>query len=434
MTVFSVRPAAWIAHAAALSGLLTTACSDVPESLATSTGSVAAAVTGGRLVDEGEFPAVVALGGCTGTLVRPDLVVYAAHCGTAISSVRFGPDSDAPERVVNTERCRSFPNARLGDGTDLAYCVLAEAVSAVEPERILAGCELDDFRAGEAATIVGYGKDNDASVYGQKRVATSRIERIGEEIFLESGAGDTCRGDSGGPVFIERLQPDGTLQRRLVGVTSAGTESECGRGLAHYVNITRKLAWLETSSQLDLSPCFDAGSWAPTAACQAATCGERFEQPADFEPPSVVWTAPAEGSLHLPLKAGAEFVELELAVEAADAGWGVEHVALALLTTDGAVLFERRDGVPPYALARLRVPPGQFLLRAEARDFAGNTSEALVAVRVGEDAPASWAGGGGCASLTRAAPCVRDIGWSFFLLVLCAARRLRCARVAMAAS
>jgi hypothetical protein len=366
--------------------------------------------------------------------VRPELVVYAAHCGTAISSVRFGPDSDAPERVVSTERCRSFPSAQLGDGTDLAYCVLAEAVPTVAPERILAGCELDDFGAGEAATIVGYGKDSDASVYGQKRVATSRIERIGEEIFLESGAADTCRGDSGGPVFIQRVDPDGTFQRRLVGVTSAGTESECGRGLAHYVNITRKLAWLESSSQLDLSPCFDAGSWAPTAACHAATCGEPFDEPADFDPPSVAWISPAADNVHFTLEAGAEFVELELAVEAADPGWGIEQVALALLTTGGEILFQHRDGMPPYALAALRLPPGQFLLRAEARDFSGNTSQAFVAVRVGEEPQASWAGGG-CASLSRAAPCVRDVGWSFFLLMLCAAwRRLRSARVAWAPS
>ncbi|HEY3493892.1 MAG TPA: S1 family peptidase [Polyangiaceae bacterium] len=432
--MFGLRPAALLLSVALLS-LLASGCSDAREAFVSTTKSVAAPIVGGELTGESDFPAVVALGGCSGTLVHPELVVYAAHCGTAISSLSFGPHADAPERVAMTDRCRSFPGATLGDGTDLAYCVLEEPVLDLEPERILSGCELDELMAGEPAIIVGYGKDSDEGAYGEKRFAHSSLESIGDELFLEQGSSDTCRGDSGGPVFVERPAADGTVQRRLIGVTSAGTESACGRGVGHYVNVARKLDWLETSSQLDLTPCFEQGEWSPTAACRATgtaerdaslrplldTCGDPFDQPEDLEAPSVAWMSPAEASVRLPLPVGAEFVELELAVDAADTGAGVEHVEISLLASGGEVLFHRGDEIPPYGLPTLRVPPGHFLLLAEARDFSGNSASAGVALRVGDEPagdPAASGGGGGCATTSRAAP--RGTGLMTMLALLCA--------------
>ncbi len=365
--------------------------------------ALAAPIIGGTLTEDDEFPAVVALGGCTGTLVHPSLVVYAEHCGTAIEQVRFGPNSDAPARVVNTDRCRGFPGARLGNGTDLAYCVLAEPVTDIEPERLLAGCELADFFEGAPAVIVGYGVDHDGGSYGTQRAAVSRVESIDDELFLAQGDADTCRGDSGGPVFIERAEPDGTRQRRLAGVTSAGTESDCGRGVGHYVNVTRKLEWLEQSSQLDLTPCFDGGAWSPTPRCFFASCGAAFEQPPDEAPPFVAIATPSESSANFPLVDGASFVEFELSVEASDGGWGVERVSLSLFAPDGELLFRRNDELAPYGLPTLRVPRGRFMLEAEARDFAGNTATTSLALQVGDALGPEWfLAGGACAWSPRA--------------------------------
>jgi hypothetical protein len=437
---------------------------------------VAAPIIGGSLAAEEDYPAVVALGGCSGTLVHPQLVVYAAHCGTAISNVRFGIRSDTPEREVNTDRCRNFPGATLGDGTDLAYCVLAEPVLDIEPERILAGCELDALSAGQRAIIVGYGKDSEDGGYGEKRFADSRIESVGDEIFLEPGSTDSCRGDSGGPVFIEQREPDGRVQRRLVGVISAGTESECGTGVGHNVNVPFKLDWLENSSQLDLTPCFDQGGWSPTAACRATiplrgtpdggdgsggagdgsagapardeaaggetaisetpidesehpwllTCGAPFDPPDDTEPPFLAWSSPAEPSVQLPLPLDATFVEFELAIDAADAGWGVEQVQISLLDSSGERLFQRADQIAPYGLPTLRVPRGRFTLTAEARDFAGNVSNASIALQVGDEVagePESTAGGGGCTMVASAGLRETRAVMTLTLLFAFAARR-----------
>jgi hypothetical protein len=356
--------------------------------------------------------------------VHPALVVYAEHCGTAIAEVRFGPNSDAPTRVVDTDRCRGFPGAKLGDGTDLAYCVLAEPVLDIEPERILAGCELSELSAGTPAIMVGYGIDGDAGKYGQQRVASSRIDDIGDELFLEHGSADTCRGDSGGPVFVEYSEPDGSSKRRLVGVTSAGTESECGRGIAHYVNLTRKLGWLETSSQLDLSPCFDKGEWSPSPACQLATCGDALNLNEDEQPPSIEWISPAAGEFRHPLPPGAAFIELELLVDATDADAGVEHVTISLSSHDGELLFQRRDEIAPYGLPILRVPPGRFTLEAEARDFAGNASSTAFALQVGDDAAEAelWLAGGACASSARRA---KDKSAGLLLVLVFGLARIR---------
>lgn len=399
-------------------------------------------IIGGTLVEDGEFPAVVSLGGCSGTLVHPSLVVYAEHCGTSIAEVRFGAHAETPERVVATDRCRGFPGARLGDGTDLAYCVLEAAVLDVEPERVLAGCELAGLERGTEVILVGYGVDRDGGTYGEKRVARSRIESIGDELLLEPGGADTCRGDSGGPVFIERREPDGTVERRLAGVTSAGTEAECGKGVGHYVHIGHKLDWLEEASQLDLSPCFERGSWSPTPACVGVgtgsrsdagqaredlsapylrSCGEAFALPADEHPPLVQWTKPARDELRYRLPAGAAYAELELSVEAADSDWGVQRVSFTLLDGAGRTLFNRDDEIAPYGFPLFRIPPGRFELIAEAVDFAGNGSSASLPLVVHEEGESVYLAGG-CAHSPRSS---RTLAWPLLLMTILLSWRAR---------
>jgi hypothetical protein len=381
-------------------------------------GTSSQGITGGAETQACEWPAVVALGGCSGTLVHPSLVVYAAHCGLVMSEVRFGTHAAAPVRSTEVSQCRAFPGAQLGDGSDLAYCVLREPVLDVQPARILAGCELDALSAGTAAHIVGFGIDITGGEFGTQRAASALVTRVSAgELFLDSSASDTCRGDSGGPVFVEVVSAGGRAELRLAGVTSAGSSRECGQGTGHYVNLAAKLAWLESSSGFDVSPCFDGDVWKPTPACStvpdarldvgdgdevadgraspegaacqlpgepelSSTCGEAFGLPPDTEPPRIELTGIDDDSLVHHLTTGRRYLAIELALQVEDDGWGVEQVGISLLGTDGTRLFERLDQVAPYGIEELRIPPGTFELLVEARDHAGNSSARAVQLRV----------------------------------------------------
>jgi hypothetical protein len=385
--------------------------------------AVSQGITGGAETRACEWPAVVALGGCSGTLVHPSLVVYAAHCGLAMAEVRFGPDSAAPTRVAEVNQCHQYPGAQLGDGSDLAYCVLREPVLDIQPARILAGCELDALSAGTAAHIVGFGVATAGADFGTQRAASTRVARVtAGELFLDSSESDTCRGDSGGPVFIELATStaSGSAELRLAGVTSAGSSSECGQGVSHYVNLAPKLDWLESSSGIDVTPCFDADGWNPTPACltvpgkrpdaqdaqdaqdasdahdlsedascqmpaeaeRSSTCGEAFALPPDVEPPLIELAGIDDDSVIHRLVVGERYLAFELALRVEDGGWGVQHVGITLLGADAAPLFERVDQVAPYGIEELRVPPGTFELLIEARDHAGNSSARAVQLRV----------------------------------------------------
>lgn len=411
--------------------------------------AVSQGIMGGAETPACEWPAVVALGGCSGTLVHASLVVYAAHCGLAMAQVRFGTDSAAPARVAEVSHCRAFPGAQLGDGSDVAYCVLREAVLDIQPARILAGCELDALSVGTAAHIVGFGVDATGGEYGTQRTATTFVADVSAgEFFLDSSASDTCRGDSGGPVFIEVAAADGRAELRLAGVTSAGSSSECGQGVGYYINLAAKLAWLESSSGLDVTPCFEGDVWTPTPACLAvpggrpmvedapeasdgrglpeeaacqppaeaelsSTCGEAFASLPDAEPPSIELTGIADDSLVHHLAVGQQYLALEVALRVEDDGWGVEHVGITLLGADGTPLFEREDQVAPYGIEELRIPPGTFELLVEARDHAGNSSARAVQLQVvapvSEDA--------GCA-VGRYPVTPGNTGWMVFALSL----------------
>jgi hypothetical protein len=381
-------------------------------------GTVSQGITGGAQTQACAWPAVVALGGCSGTLVHPSLVVYAAHCGTAMTEARFGTDSFAPTRVAEVSDCRAYPGAQLGDGSDLAYCVLREPVLDVQPARILAGCEVAALLPGAAAQIVGFGVDTTAGEFGTQRAASTRVARVtAGELFLDSSESDTCRGDSGGPVFIEVPSAEGSSELRLAGVTSAGSSGECGQGVGHYINLSAKLAWLESSSGIDVTPCFDGETWKPTPACLtvpgtlpliqdahqapagqasaadfscpmpaeaelSSTCGAPFALPPDAVPPTIELVGIDGDSLVHQLAYGEQYLALKLALQVEDDGWGVAQVDITLLGADGTQLFERQDQVAPYGIEELRVPPGTFELLVEARDYAGNRSSRRLNLQV----------------------------------------------------
>ena len=222
------------------------------------------AIYGGNKVKPCAWPTTVSLGGCTGTLVHPELVVFAAHCMSGSygpSVVTFGDNENQPAFKVATSSCKADPKYYSSSGRDVAYCKLAQPVTSVPIVPILMGCETQSLAPGASVVAVGFGQANDGLGWGPKREVTMSVNSIANgEAFIGGAGKDTCYGDSGGPVYI-RLS-DGAW--RVFGITSYG--EYCGGG-GYYSMMHTAIDWLEQSSGVDLTPCFDGGQWAPGPDC-----------------------------------------------------------------------------------------------------------------------------------------------------------------------
>jgi hypothetical protein len=199
------------------------------------------------------FEAVAALAwGCTGTLIAPDVVIAARHCGgSAGDQVLFGPDSNNPIYTA-TVASVSIPagNGSLLDGGDLELIFLTENVpsTVAEPMRL---SENTDSLVGQAAVTVGYGFNgigsqghgftsddmrwggtNIIDVYGTP-AATSGTNIFSTDFDDGTSAANTipgsdstplqfeattAPGDSGGPLLVNQ---DG--EWLIAGVLSGGT-------------------------------------------------------------------------------------------------------------------------------------------------------------------------------------------------------------------
>lgn len=239
----------------------------------------------GRAKPTIDYPAVAAImqdsgdqvlrTSCTGTLVAPNVVLSAAHCfcefdedqkflesAPACRGATFRRRNGSRVRALDPGYRRvyfqhaglrriakieipddfSFPHA------DLAVLVLEEAVVGIKPAPIaVAG----SVRAGEIAEIVGFGRHSRLDVAGRPlslkaedyevglkfaaktRIGTCKDEDVPRKLICWSYEphrtaslalqGNTCNGDSGGPLFVTRNQ-----RTELVGVTSGGIDRDCG--------------------------------------------------------------------------------------------------------------------------------------------------------------------------------------------------------------
>lgn len=229
-------------------------------------------IVGGTPVAACGWPTTVHLAGCTGTLVSPDLVVFAAHCmffagGQGPDTADFGETADAPARQVPTASCTMFPGwvpDATQFGNDVAFCTLSESVDDVPIVPILMGCETDVLMPDQEITLVGFGVDDDL-VLGTKREVTTIVNGFeGTEINVGGSGASACSGDSGGPAFVQLA--DGSW--RVFGITSRGTTGNC-TDPSIYELIYDHVEWIETESGIDVTPCHGSdGTWNPSAICE----------------------------------------------------------------------------------------------------------------------------------------------------------------------
>jgi trypsin len=208
------------------------------------------AIVGGHDAAPGAYPSVaeITFGPfiCSGTLVTPDWVLSAGHCGSVTGAAVASPAGWPPQLidvriggVTQTDGERRsvtqvvvHPDYLLTSGYDISLLRLSQS-STMAPTQVAGPGERSIWNAGALATIVGWGATEEGgnlpdNLQEARVPITTDAYCAGAYSDFDAktmvcagfpqGGVDTCQGDSGGPMFGKNSA--GAL--RIVGTTSFG--------------------------------------------------------------------------------------------------------------------------------------------------------------------------------------------------------------------
>jgi hypothetical protein len=259
-----------------------------------------ASVVGGWAADGAQIFSTVELrragsrsGFCSGTLVSPALVVTAAHCAVVEDTEArtvFPADPGSLwvaaghltsksatqsniRRVVHVEVHEDYDHdfimgrSRAGAGqggigspNDIAILVLQRPFDDVTPAPLLTReRQAELVRHGDVAFVAGYGMhDVEDRESGELYISDAVVDIIGErELLTRRGdsLGDSCYGDSGGPLYVPTDEGD-----FVVGLVSRGrsdVERDCGDG-GVYTMLSAHLDWVAYAAGSSFEPRWSA--------------------------------------------------------------------------------------------------------------------------------------------------------------------------------
>jgi hypothetical protein len=226
-----------------------------------------ARIIGGTAVAAKDFTDTVAVGSdtlwaCTGTLIAPNAVLTAAHCQDFHTQVFVGSDVTKKGKIVKVKKKIRHESFDTKFNNDLMVLILEKKVTSVKP-RAMATAEAID--QATTARLVGFGSTRldgtgslgaklqtdvpivstgcngtvDGSADGQVYGCHLNREIVAGKPLLNH---DSCKGDSGGPLFVQ----DAAGNWLLAGVTSRGTDratTMCGDG-GIYVRVDAFKKWI----------------------------------------------------------------------------------------------------------------------------------------------------------------------------------------------